>query len=466
MRESSVRSTSFIERAQLRFWCLAFLGASLTACSDPVHPATLTADTVVALRFESRTAEVSADRSLDFVAYAMRNSSKEPAGAFRNLTPDIIRISSPSPGHVTVTGLSYGTGLVVVEQGQFADTLIISATYPSVVSIATGAQHTCALNADFSVYCWGAVPGAAASGESCGAAQCVREPRVLDTTVRMSAIAAGGNQNCGLSDGQLWCWGKGDAVPGGSSASPRKVSSNLNFQSLSLGPDHACALSDGAAYCWGSNLKGQLGIGNRTAATTPQPVSTNEKFSVVRAGPQFTCGLTTSSAVLCWGANFYGQLGRGTFTDSELDPAPISLKGSSLFPGAGDHICYRFTSPATFCWGRNDHDEFGNGTTAPSSVPVATGLSGYVKGVTMQSAICGTDGKAGFCNGNIGGFDYNNAMVYVRGAELNGGANHGCALASLGPSSLRLHCWGDNSVGQLGDGTLVSSKTPVKVRYY
>jgi alpha-tubulin suppressor-like RCC1 family protein len=44
-------------------------------------------------------------------------------------------------------------------------------------------------------------------------------------------------------------------------------------------------------------------------------------------------------------------------------------------------------------------------------------------------------------------------------ASLSAGAFHSCGMTGAG----LLYCWGDNTVGQLGDGTTINSNVPVKV---
>ena len=53
-----------------------------------------------------------------------------------------------------------------------------------------------------------------------------------------------------------------------------------------------------------------------------------------------------------------------------------------------------------------------------------------------------------------------NPASRAQSAKISAGAHHTCAI--IGTTST-VWCWGDNSLGALGDGTRVSSPTPVQV---
>jgi alpha-tubulin suppressor-like RCC1 family protein len=86
-------------------------------------------------------------------------------------------------------------------------------------------------------------------------------------------ISGGASHSCGLqSDGSLWCWGKnesgqlglGDTEPRLEPASVLVPGKN-EWIRVSAGRDHTCAIrSDRSLWCWGKNENGQLGLGRAT----------------------------------------------------------------------------------------------------------------------------------------------------------------------------------------------------------
>src|SRR6266566_1666561 len=99
------------------------------------------------------------------------------------------------------------------------------------------------------------------------------------------------------------------------------------------------------------------------------------------------------------------------------------------------HTCGLTTRGTAYCWGDNSVGQLGDGSSRGSSTPVA--VSG---GLSFSSlATNGTPPSAGpppdFVN------------------------DHTCGLTSSGAA----YCWGDNSAGQLGNGSTTGSSTPVAV---
>jgi alpha-tubulin suppressor-like RCC1 family protein len=429
----------------------------------------VTPDAIVRFEISPDSAAISVGGSvaLGTRAFDRFGNTVSVIASFRSLSPAIVEVASGRGN-----ALALGTGLIVAEHAQFADTARVVVLSHVSAGIALGARHSCELRSNGGVYCWGAVPGAGESNDDCGGSYCLRTPRLVASTLRFEAIAAGGDQTCALSSGALYCWGRGGAVPGGESTTPQRVPGSFPFtSSFTVGRDHACATTDGAAYCWGDNSRGQLGTGNRIAATMPTAVLSTQRFRFLRAGPQFTCGVTLDAAVHCWGANTHGQLGRGTTSESEPVPAAVVVSGSytggftNPSQGAGEHVCVPAAGSirGTFCWGRNDLGQFGDGTSTSSATPRF--LSRSVLGlVTTATGTCAQVDILARCWGSIGGYQYEEypETMYYRGSGLTAGDQHACAYILTPPGPL-LRCWGDNSLGALGDGTLNSSRVPVAV---
>lgn len=146
------------------------------------------------------------------------------------------------------------------------------------------------------------------------------------------------------------------------------------------------------------------------------------------AGAFHTCALGAGRAVWCWGRNDRGQLGDGTTTDRAV-PTPVVGLGAVVEISAGPlHTCARLGDGTVRCWGENTAGALGDGTTTDSAVPVeVVGLSDAVE-LSLDDTLMPDSG-------------------------------HSCARRASG----EVVCWGNNSTGQLGDGTTTSRSVPAPV---
>jgi alpha-tubulin suppressor-like RCC1 family protein len=358
---------------------------------------------------------------------------------------------------VNVTGLT--SGVVAIAAGQFYTCAVTSAglvkcwgangagqlgdnsisqrlTPVTVANIASGAtsvdaglSHTCALVSG-GVKCWGQnVNGQLGDGTQ---SQQLTPVDVVGLTSGVSAITLGAAYSCALTTANgIKCWGSNQhaEIGDGTLVTPRLTAVDVlgltsGVSAVSAGNKHTCALVGGAVQCWGDDSTGQLGDFATTQRLTPYPVTGQPNVKSASAGGLHTCAVVGIGAVKCWGANDNGQLGDNSIVQRQtaVDVVGLSSGVVSVVTGA-THSCALTTSGGVTCWGGNSNGQLGDGTNTQRLTPVnVTGLSSGVRAIAA-------------------------------------GDNHTCALTNAGG----VKCWGQNTTGQIGDGTQTDRWTPVNV---
>jgi alpha-tubulin suppressor-like RCC1 family protein len=214
------------------------------------------------------------------------------------------------------------------------------------------------------------------------------------------------------------------ATSGAVSPGPVTAAAPPTVTAVSAGGDHTCAvMADGTVRCWGYNAYGQLGDGSTDRRLTPVSVAGISTATSITVGEYHSCALLTGGSIRCWGGNATGALGDGTTADS-LTPVAVSGISTATAVAAGDrHTCAVLADHTVRCWGWNTEGQLGDGTTTARLTPVE------VAGISTATVVVG--GEIGFT----------------------------CALLAGGS----IRCWGNNTSGQLGDGTRTTRLAPVAV---
>ncbi len=195
----------------------------------------------------------------------------------------------------------------------------------------------------------------------------------------------------------------------------------------------------------------------------------------IATGRNHTCALRQSGAVECWGIG--EALGTGRAVQS-YRPVPVEGLDRAIDVAAGEDVtCAVRDDGSVWCWGQQREGALGNGATAAgvSLAPVRVmGLPDDVVEVESGalSSCARTAGGEVWCwgdnsDGQLGDGTTTDRATAVRvlgiddavGIARGTVAAHTCAVRAGGT----IACWGDNRYGQLGDGTMADSAVPVAV---
>jgi alpha-tubulin suppressor-like RCC1 family protein len=356
----------------------------------------------------------------------------------------------------------------------------------TVIAIHAGDDTTCALYSSGSVQCCGDNSYGQIGNGTDGEAD---TPALVSGLSGVTAVAGFDNECALLSGGTVECWGEnqygelGNGTvqnhgnsPYAGTPTPVPVSGLSGVAALSVGDEVSCALlTNGTVECWGDDSGGQLGNGAygttagpgncdlneggavESCATTPVAVSGLTGVTAISAGAQHTCALLSNATVECWGINDYGEIGvpistatspcveigmAPAQTDVCVEPVPVpGLTGVTAISAGVYHTCALLSGGTVKCWGEDFLGTLGNGTMIGAGDPTPVQVCADS---TCASPLSGV-------------------------TAISAGYSSTCALLTNGT----VVCWGDNSHGELGDGTttgpemcdgsLPCSTTPVAV---
>ena len=311
----------------------------------------------------------------------------------------------------------------------------------------------------------------------------VTSPVQTQTITGAVAVSTGGSHTLALKgDGTVWSWGANfDGQGGGASPpyplTPHQITGLSNVTAVSAGYPHSMALkNDGTVWIWGGNENGQLGLGTTDNNPHPTPIQVPGLTNVtaISAGTNYSVVVKNDGTVWAWGTNLNGEMG----DNSSMHTSPVQVNGvtgAAKVSAGYNHVLIVKTDGTVMGWGANQFGQtgssnFGNVNPTPSGVSNLTNVVSVASGFGFSLALksdgtvwgWGLNASGQLGNGTTGSNPQTNPTQVSNistATAIAAGNTHGVAL--LGDKTLRT--WGDNSYGQLGDGTTFTRTSPVPV---
>jgi len=180
---------------------------------------------------------------------------------------------------------------------------------------------------------------------------------------------------------------------------------------------------DGTVWTWGLNDYGQLGDGTTINRSTPVKVIGLSNVKAISTSHLHCLALKEDGTVWAWGYNSSGVLGDGTTTNRSTPGQVIGLSNVKSISAGGFHNMAIQEDGSLWTWGDNYYGQLGN--NRPSSYGISP-----VKITSIGKVV-----------------------------SISAGINYSMAIKENGS----LMSWGDNTYGQLGDGSWTNRYTPVQV---
>lgn len=213
-----------------------------------------------------------------------------------------------------------------------------------------------------------------------------------------------------------------------------QTGSEMVLGKVAAGLEHSAFINyDGQAYLWGNNSYGQLGTDNLEYSDEPMRIFLPTITVDISLGSYHTLILLENGDVYACGRNSFGQLGNGT-TEPSGRPIKIeSLPKIQAISAGAFHSMALAEDGSVWAWGNNTQLQIGD-VYAESILDE----KGEVLGSRCTSPV---------------------RIIPSDAAAIAAGGQHSLYLDNKG----LVYAWGDNSRGQLGNGSSQNSGRPAIV---
>ena len=232
--------------------------------------------------------------------------------------------------------------------------------------VETDGSHTITLKTNGTVWSWGKGEyGELGTGEIENSDMPVQA--VFEEGTIITKIATGENHSLALdSDGNVWSWGRNNYYQLGNkeveySLKPTKINGLSNIKDIACGSYTSFAIGkEGEVYSFGLNANGEGGIGSYTNKITLTRAKGITDIIDIKTGKNHTIALKSTGEVLVTGSNLYGEIGNDIqdrkvkeFTKVENINQVVGITA-----GKSNNTVIK-ADGSVYAWGENIYSELG-----------------------------------------------------------------------------------------------------------
>ncbi|NLI58163.1 MAG: hypothetical protein GX387_06545 [Clostridium sp.] len=312
--------------------------------------------------------------------------------------------------------------------GNFVNVPVNIPDVSKITKVVTGLRHVVALDEDGNLWGWG--DSSSLQLIDSIDSNIVDFPHKIERESLVADIIAGpGRTGVIRQDGTVMLYATTSFSD--SLIKPLEIEFFKDYEKVGIGDKHIVGIAGNQkVYSSGDSYWGQLGNGSQNHHnnfgdnfTASVEVSDLEGIIDISTGKDHTIALKEDGTVWGWGVNLNGELGNGLTSHISLVPTQVLEVEDIIAISSGmNHVLALKKDGTVWAWGRNSSGQVGNGATSSS--------------VRTPVQVKGLDNVVG----------------------IMAGKSHSMAIKADGS----VWVWGDNTFGQLGDGTNENKLLPVE----
>ncbi len=274
------------------------------------------------------------------------------------------------------------------------------------------------------------------------------------------------------------CGGTTITSDGGVDASPDVADAAVNAaaaSAISAGTWYTCAVVAGSAICWGQDDNGEVDVdGGVSFVQTPTHVvglPTIRAVATAAGGGAHTCAVSAANDLYCWGSNLSGEVGNGSRSNFPPPATKITTLQVNGVVACGEAYTCAADSNGVSCWGAAGYQSVQTDAGYILTPTIVQGAPAATRIAASDRTSCVVANSEVWCWGDNTDGDVGDGTTAPRASPMHvnaltgasavaTGSQHTCAVASG-----KVWCWGNNDRGQLGDNKAEAmSSSPIAVQ--